>query len=114
MTTMYDIKNCSTVKKAQVWLESNGIDYTFVDFKKTPPEASLVKQWIDSAGVETVINKRGTTWKKLTEEEQSSILDLSNLELVTNNPSTVKRPVLETNGDIHFGFKEDEYNAIFS
>ena len=71
MTILYGITNCATVKKARLWLDENNIAYQFVDFKKTPPTAEQLKYWLASIPLDTLINKRGTTWRKLTPEQQA-------------------------------------------
>lgn len=114
MIKMYGIKNCSTVKKARDWLEDQGLAFEFIDFKKTPPSIELLESWIDTAGIDKVINKRGTTWRKLSEAEQTSVLQDRQLTLVSDSPSTIKRPVLQTDTGLFFGFKAEEYQKIFS
>lgn len=111
---MYGIKACDTVKKAREWLDTKGIEYDFVDFKKTPPTETLLKWWINEAGLETVINKRGTTWRKLTAEQQQSILEEGLLVPLIDYPSTIKRPVLETRNGVYFGFKPEFYESALA
>jgi Spx/MgsR family transcriptional regulator len=112
--TMYGIKACDTVKKARVWLDTKGIDYEFIDFKKTPPDEALLNKWIHAAGLETVVNKRGTTWRKLTTDQQQNIFSAGLLAPLMENPSTIKRPVLETENGIYFGFKPDLYEKALT
>jgi arsenate reductase len=110
---LYGIKTCDTVNKARQWLNENGIDYQFIDFKTTSPEAALLNQWISQSGLDTVINKRGTTWRKLSPDLQQKILENADLNPLIANPSIIKRPVLQTQRGLYFGFTPDVYaNAL--
>lgn len=114
MTTVYGIANCSTVKKARAWLESKGIEYDFADFKKTPPTAAQIENWRAQVGMAVLLNKRGTTWRKLTPEQQ--VLadgDAGAAELMTAHPSLIKRPVIEYKGKVLCGFDEAACAALF-
>ena len=113
MTIMYGIKNCDTIKKARNWLEAENIDYRFHDYKKDGTDEELFKEWIASLGWESVINRRGTTWRKLTDEQKSSMDDNSALAAMLDNPSIIKRPLLEHDGTRTLGFKAEEYESIF-
>ena len=108
----YGIPNCDTVKKARKWLDANGIDYAFHDYKKEGADAGKVESWIADKGVETVLNKRGTTFRKLSDEEKAQAADSHGaVTLLVQNPSMIKRPVVEHEGGILVGFKEDEWSA---
>ena len=122
MTTLYGIKNCDTIKKARKWLEANGVDYNFHDVRTNGLNAAMVQKWIDAAGWETVLNKRGTTWRKLDADIQQSV-DASNVtDLLLEHPAMIKRPVLEiesteiestdTDNTIEVGFKESRYHEL--
>ncbi len=116
MTThLYGIPNCDTVKKARKWLDAHGCKYEFHDYKKEGADASKVSAWIEDKGVEIVLNKRGTTFRKLTEDEKANAHDDKKAaQLLVQNPSMIKRPIVETSKGILVGFKEDEWSAHFS
>ncbi|WP_107879261.1 arsenate reductase [Neisseria animaloris] len=115
MTIIYGIPNCDTVKKARAWLAENGIVAEFVDFKKTPPDERLVQSWLRDIPLETLLNKRGTTWRKLTAEEQA-LADTREgaVGLMVAQPSLIKRPVLNCNGRYYAGFQTASYEEIFA
>jgi Spx/MgsR family transcriptional regulator len=94
--TVYGIPNCDTVKKARTWLTEHGFEYVFHDFKKQGlPEASL-NTWLKTTGWETVVNRKGTSWRKLSPEEQASVTSATAARpFLLANPSLIKRPVIE-------------------
>ena len=109
---VYGIANCDTVKKARKWLDQEQIAFTFVDFKKNPPTESQIDQWVAAAGIDTVLNKRGTTWRKL-DDQQKAIKDTQQLiALMCEHPSMIKRPIFEFNGHIVVGFSADTQAAL--
>lgn len=110
---LYGIPNCNTVKTARTWLESHQQAYEFHDFKKQGvPEVNL-KQWLETLGWETVVNKRGTTWRKLDAATQAQVIDnASALPVLLANPSLIKRPVLETETVLLAGFNESQYESL--
>lgn len=111
---MYGIKNCDTVKKARSWLDLHGIAYDFVDFKKSPPNADQVALWRNTLGVNSVLNRRGATWKKLTASEQSSADSTQGaIAIMVTHPSAIKRPIIETGSDFLIGFDEAAYQSQF-
>ncbi len=108
----YGIPNCDTVKKARLWLEAEGIDYTFHDYKKEGADAGKVAAWIADKGVDVVLNKRGTTFRKLSDAEKAQADDEAGaVALLVANPSMIKRPVVEHEGGLLVGFKADEWAA---
>ena len=110
--TIYGIKNCDTMKKAFKWLDENGVKYVFHDYKKEGADAGKVAAWIADKGVEIVLNKRGTTFRKLSDAEKADAEDSHKaVTLLVHNPSMIKRPVVEHPGGILVGFKEDEWSA---
>ena len=113
MTKIYGIKNCDTMKKAFTWLEEKGINYEFIDFKKTQPDEKILRLAIKEHGWETVINKRGTTWRKLPDDVQNNMDETKAVSLTQDNPSIIKRPLLVHNEQTHIGFKPDQYENIF-
>lgn len=116
MTThLYGIPNCDMVKKARQWLSDNGHEYTFHDFKKEGVDEAMIEQWIVAHGVETMVNRRGTTYRKLSEEEKADAADSHKaVALLVQHPSMIKRPVIEHLGATLVGFKEDEWSALLS
>ena len=114
MTTLYGIKNCDAVKKARDWLTKSGIDYRFHDFRADGLEKAQVKEWINEIGLETLVNKRSTTWKELAESVKANFDEGSAVDVILENPTLIKRPLLTTNKQILVGFKEAEYLNIFN
>ena len=114
MNTLYGIKNCDTIKKTRKWLEANGIEYRFHDVRVDGIEAGRIQHWVDSNGWETVLNKRGTTWRKLPEDVQSSTNENNVVALLLEHPAMIKRPVLDTGSTIEIGFKEARYQELFN
>jgi len=95
-TTVYGIPNCDTVKKARAWLDEHGVPHTFHDFKKQGVPAAELDRWLASAGWESVVNRRGTTWRQLDEATRESVVDnASARQVLLDNPSLIKRPVVQ-------------------
>ncbi len=107
----YGIPNCDTVKKARKWLEVKGVEYTFHDYKKEGAEPARLAQWIDAAGLDTVLNRRGTTFRKLSDGDRANIDDEKAVRLMAEQPSLIKRPVVEHAGGLLVGFNEAEWAA---
>jgi len=108
---VYGIKNCNTVKSAVEWLNKNKIQYEFHDYKKTGITSSKLKEWCKQVGWESLVNKRGTTWRQLDESVQKSITnEKAAIDLMLEKTSLIKRPLLEQNGTILLlGFDDAEY-----
>ncbi len=111
MITIYGIKNCDTMKKAFAWLETNGIEYTFVDYKKAGIAETNLPDWIKRAGWETLLNTRGLMWKKLTDAERANVDEAKAHQLMIQYPSMIKRPVLDTGKKLLVGFSPETYAA---
>jgi len=111
MIRVYGIKNCDTMKKAFAWLEANGIEYTFVDYKKAGVAEANLPDWIARAGWETLLNTRGLMWKKLTDEERAGVDAKKAHQLMIQYPSIIKRPVLDTGKTLLVGFSPENYDA---
>ena len=111
---VYGIPNCNTVKKARTWLTDNGIVYEFHDFKKQGITAEKLHEWCAVFGWETVLNKKGTTWKKLSPEQQLAVQDENTaVAVLLENTSAIKRPVVEKDGKaILISFDETQYSQI--
>ena len=116
LTIVYGITNCDTVKKARSWLSEQGITYQFHDFKKQGVPAERLPQWMQALGWEKLLNRQGTTWRKLDEETRNSAVDApSAAAVMQEHASTIKRPVVEwADGTITVGFKADDWNATRS
>lgn len=111
----YGIPNCDTVKKARKWLEAKGIDYTFHDYKKEGADPVKVERWIGAEGIDTLLNRRGTTWRKLPDDEKVRADDaIGAAQLLVENPSMIKRPVVEHGDDLLIGFDEAEWRAALA
>ena len=106
---LFGIKNCDTMKKAFNWLSENGVDYEFTDYKKAGVAAAHLADWSQRAGWETLLNKRGLTWKKLTDAERADVNETKAIELMTQHPSLIKRPVLDTGRQLIIGFTPENY-----
>lgn len=114
-TTLHGIPNCDTVKKARVWLDANGIAYTFHDFKKAGVSAPMVQDWLRDVDWEILLNRKGTTWRGLPDERKTAIVDAASAAaLMQEMPSVIKRPVLLHDGRTHVGFSDALYREIFN
>ena len=114
MIKLYGIRNCDTVKKARKWLDEHGLEHQFHDFKKDGLSSELLATWERSAGWETLLNRRGTTWRKLPEEVRENIDIVSAHHVILENPSIIKRPVMEFQGVVTVGFNADDWAARFN
>ncbi len=112
MTTLYGIKNCDTVKKARDWLAANNIDYRFHDFRADGLTAEQVSSWIAEIGLDALVNKRSTTWKELDDATKHNF-DAQAAQVITANPTLIKRPLLDTGKRKQAGFKDADYAKIF-
>ena len=110
MIKIFGIKNCDTIKKACAWLTENGIAYEFIDYKKSGVAETHLADWSARAGWETLLNKRGLTWKKLSEEERTAAVNGEKaLKLMAQYPSLIKRPVLDSGSQLVVGFTPENY-----
>jgi len=114
MVTLYGIPNCDTMKKARSWLNKHGVDYEFHNYKKQGVPETDLKNWVDQLGWEVLLNKRGTTWRKLDEDTKANVDSQSAIQIMRDNPSIIKRPVLDVDGQFHVGFSEDNYQQLFA
>jgi len=113
MITIYGIKNCDTMKKAMRWLDAQGIDYRFHDYRKDGLDVKQLKAWEKELGWEILLNRRGQLWRKLPEDVRDNIDKASALQCMQDNPGIIKRPVLDLGTRRVVGFKPDEYAALF-
>ncbi|MGY3081520.1 Spx/MgsR family transcriptional regulator [Bradyrhizobium sp. LM6.10] len=110
---IYGIKNCDTMKKARAWLDTHGVTYTFHDYKTEGVENDKLKQWSDKVGWETLLNRAGTTFRKLPDADKEGLSEKKALALMLAQPSMIKRPVLEIGGKVLVGFKPEIYAKDF-
>lgn len=108
-TRLYGIKNCDTVKKARAWLDSHRIEYEFHDFKTQGIERDRLAHWCAELGWETVLNRAGTTFRKLPDADKTGLTEAKALKLMLAQPSMIKRPVLEKGSRLAIGFKPENY-----
>jgi len=113
MTKLYGIPNCDSVRKARQWLDSRGIAYVFHDFRKDGLDARLLDAWVNQAGWETLLNRKGTTWRQLPTEQREGIDAKRAATLMLAQPTLIKRPVLETGKHLEVGFDADRYATLF-
>jgi len=113
MTTIYGIKNCETMKKALAWLDDHGVRYDFHDYKTAGIDVAKLKGWAKQVGWETLLNTRGTTWRKLSPSQQANLDEAKAMRLMSGNPSLIKRPVLEHGGELMVGFIPERYSEAF-
>ena len=107
--TIYGIKNCDTMKKARAWLDGHGVKYDFHDYKSAGIAKETLKAWSDELGWETLLNRAGTTFRKLPDADKEGLNEKKALALMLAQPSMIKRPVLDVGGKLLVGFKADEY-----
>jgi arsenate reductase len=112
--TLYGIPNCDTVKKARTWLADQSHEFDFHDFKKQGLARDTAAGWLEQLDWEVLVNRKGTTWRKLPDEVRTAIVDkASALELMLENPSVIKRPVLDDAGKLSVGFSDAQYRKLF-
>jgi arsenate reductase len=109
---IYGIKNCDTMKKARAWLDGHGVNYTFHDYNTAGIERAQLEKWAKKVGWEALLNRAGTTFKKLPDKEKDGVTQAKALALMLKQPSMIKRPVLEASGgNLLVGFKPEQYAA---
>lgn len=111
---IYGIKNCDTIKKTFKWLNDNNVDYTFHDYKKSGVDIDALKSAIQNLGWETVINQRGTTWRKLDDTTKQNINAESAVDIAIETPSIIKRPLLISTKGIQVGFSEEKIRNLIT
>jgi arsenate reductase len=113
MYTLYAIPNCDTVKKARTWLAEHGITYQFYDYKKQSIDRSTIDRWLTQKPWEELVNRAGTTWKKLPDAEKPTDAEGA-IALMIEKPSVIRRPLIEQDGQlVALGFKDEQYAAAF-
>jgi arsenate reductase (glutaredoxin) len=112
--TIYGIKNCDTMKKARAWLDKAGVAYAFHDYKAAGIDRETLEGWARETGWETLLNRAGTTFRKLTEKERDGVTEKKAIALMLEQPSMIKRPVLDVGGKLLVGFKPEHYEKAFA
>ncbi|WP_111563175.1 ArsC family reductase [Rhizobium sp.] len=111
--TIYGIKNCDTMKKARTWLEEHDVAHDFHDYKASGIDRAHLEKWTQEAGWETVLNRAGTTFRKLPDDARENLDREKAIALMLEQPSMIKRPVVEADGKLLVGFKPDIYGGFF-
>ena len=111
--TIFGIKNCDTMKKARAWLDKKGVAYAFHDYKAAGIEQSRLEQWAGKVGWEVLLNRAGTTFRKLPEKDKEGLTEKKAIALMMEQPSMIKRPVLDVGGKLLVGFKPEYYAKVF-
>lgn len=111
---LYGIPNCDTVKKARKWLEAEGVEYAFHDYKKEGADPALLERWANAVGWEVLLNRRGTTFRKLSEQDKAAIDREKAIALMVQHPSMIKRPVAVHPGGVLVGFDPEKWAAELS
>ncbi|KKO09623.1 hypothetical protein LCGC14_0031160 [marine sediment metagenome] len=114
MITLYGIKACDTMKKARTWLDQQGVEYSFHDYKKEGIDAARLQAWCAEHGWEKILNRQGTTFRKLDDADKQNIDIGKAVALMQSNPSMIKRPVLDTGSQRLVGFKPELYASAFN
>ncbi|ETR74854.1 ArsC family transcriptional regulator [Afipia sp. P52-10] len=111
MTTIYGIKNCDTMKKARAWLDSHRVAYDFHDYKTAGIDKKRLENWVKQLGWEALLNRAGTTFRKLSDAQKEGLTATKAIALMLEQPSMIKRPVLDLGGKLLVGFKPELYKA---
>lgn len=112
--TMYGISNCDTIRKARKWLDDNGIDYVFHDYRKDGLDPAQLDKWCDELGFDALLNRRGTTWRKLPETARANVTETAAKKIMLGQPAIIKRPLLDTGKERILGFSAEEYTRVLS
>lgn len=112
MITIFGIKNCDTIKKALKWLTENGVDHQFHDFRKNGLTRGQLEGWAGELGVDVLLNKRGTTWRKLPDNQKDNLSDPEMIDLLLEFPAMIKRPVFDFGAERRIGFSKKDQAEI--
>ncbi len=112
-TTLYGIRNCDTMKKARTWLDGHAVDYRFHDYKTNGIDRAHLSGWCSALGWETVLNRAGTTFRKLPDADRQDLDAEKAIALMLANPSMIKRPILDRDGALAAGFRPEVYDTLF-
>lgn len=112
MFKVYGLRNCDTCKKARKWLEANGITHTFLDVRSDGISESDLERWADTAGIDKLLNRRGTTWRGLSDAEKSAADGGTAIALMMMHPALIKRPVFDDGDNVYVGFDKSVQKAL--
>ncbi len=112
--TIYGIKACDTMKKARAWLDGHGVGYHFHDYKTAAIDTTTLLNWCGQVGWEVLLNRSGTTFRALPDGKKQDLDEARAIELMVENPSMIKRPVLDVDGELIVGFKPERYEAVLA
>jgi arsenate reductase len=113
MVTIFGIRNCDTVRKARRWLDGQGVEYSFHDVRSDGLSRTQLESWVKTLGWENLLNRRGTTWRKLPEAVRDNINKRVAVKLMLEQPAMIKRPVLDLGNSMHLGFSEATWTELF-
>ena len=113
MITIYGIKNCDTMKRARAWLDGHKVQFAFHDYKASGIDKPTLEGWIGKVGWEVLLNRAGTTFKKLPDADKENVTERKAIALMLAQPSMIKRPVLEAKGKLTVGFQPETYKKLF-
>ncbi|WP_417548749.1 ArsC family reductase [Methylophaga sp.] len=111
---LFGIKNCDTVKKAMRWLDQHQVSYQFHDFRKDGLDQPTIELWLNSVSWEQLLNKHGTTWRKLEDPRKDQLDQQAAIELMLSHPTLIKRPVIEDTSGVSIGFNESDFQARYA
>jgi len=111
--TIYGIKNCDTMKRARAWLDGHKVQFAFHDYKASGIDKPTLEGWIGKVGWEVLLNRAGTTFKKLPDADKENVTERKAIALMLAQPSMIKRPVLEAKGKLTVGFQPETYKKLF-
>lgn len=111
--TLFGIKACDTMKKARTWLDEHGVDYAFHDYKTAGVDQATIQAWAGKVGWETLLNRAGTTFRKLPDAAKQDLTEAKAILLMQAQPSMIKRPVLDVDGELTVGFRPERYAEVF-
>ncbi|GBQ22766.1 hypothetical protein AA12717_1291 [Gluconacetobacter sacchari DSM 12717] len=112
--TIYGIKACDTMKKARAWLDAHGVAHAFHDYKTAGIARAVLEGWVGQVGWETLLNRSGTTFRKLPDADKAGLSETRAVALMLAQPAMIKRPVLDVDGVLTVGFKPEAYAALFA
>lgn len=113
MVRVYGIANCDRMKKARHWLDAHGVAYAFHDYKKAGVDEALLRAWVAELGWEALVNRMGSTWRKLPPEMREAMDDEAAIRVMLASPSLIRRPLLDNGGARYLGFSPEQYQEVF-
>ncbi len=114
MNTLYGISNCDTIRKAKKWLSDHNVEFNFHDVRKDGLDETTLNNWVNALGWETLLNKRGTTFRQLPTEQKEQLDEASAIKLMLEHPAMIKRPVLAQDNEFTVGFSAENYQTLFN